>query len=127
MDTIDMPYLDGVSLTHGTPRQHIYSFVAGHGAEFGAENVRCPCDNPNHMNAPLPDFVGQNYFCDGNYNGALWDGMDCTTACCTFNSPPYFSATLPAPTSDSLEVRICADQGRGDEAVNLEVFQLYVQ
>ena len=27
--TIDDPYVDGVSLTHGSPRQHIWTFVAG--------------------------------------------------------------------------------------------------
>ena len=66
--TIDTPYLDGVSLTYGSPRQHIWSLAAGHGGNF-----RCPCDNSDRVQAPLPPpFVGNNYFCDGDYNGALW-------------------------------------------------------
>lgn len=118
---IDQAYLDGVSLTHGLPRQHIWSLGAGHGGNF-----RCPCDNTNRGQAPLPpSFAGNNYFCDGDYNGALWDGQDCTTAgCCTFNSPPYFTVTLPAPTSDDIEVRICMDEVLSCEAVYLN---LYVQ
>ena len=121
--SIDTGYLDGVSLTHGSPRQHIFSLAAGHGGNF-----RCPCDNTDRAQAPLPPaFVGDNYFCDGDYNGALWDAQDCTTDCCTFNSPPYFTVILPAPTSDNIEVRICSDQARSDEAVHIGLLQLYVQ
>ena len=127
-DGIDNVYLDGVSLTYGFPRQHIWSLAAGHGGDiFGFS--RCPCDNTDRAVAPLPpSFVGDNYFCDGPYNGALWDGQDCTSNCCTFNSPPYFTATLPAPTSDDIEVRICTDQPRDvDESLYVAFLQLYVQ
>ena len=119
-DTIDIFYLHGVSVTtDGPPRQHIWSFAVGH----GADGFRCPCDNTNRIQAPLPpSFVGENYFCDGTYNGALWDGEDCTTACCTFNSPPYFTTTLPAPTSDDIEVRLCASFD-----ARLSVMQIFVQ
>ena len=123
---IDGDYVDGVSLTHGSPRQHIWTFSAGHGPQFSL--YRCPCDNPNRGEAPLPpDFVGDNYFCDGDYNGALWDGRDCTTDCCTFNSPPWFSVTLPAPTSHDIEVRICSDSPGPDENLHLSLLQIFVQ
>ncbi len=109
-------------MTHGSPRQHIWSLAAGHGGNF-----RCPCDNSDRAQAPLPpSFVGNNYFCDGDYNGALWDGQGCTTDCCTFNSPPYFSVALPSSTFDDIEVRICSDQDRGDEAVHIGMLELYV-
>ena len=121
--SIDDPYVDGVSVTYGSPRQHIWTFGAGHGGEF-----RCPCDNTDRAQAPLPpSFVGDNYFCDGEDNVALWGAMDCTTDCCTFNSPPYFTVTLPAPTSDNIEVRICLDQAIIDESVSLAELQLFVQ
>ena len=121
---IDLPYLDGVSVTYGSPRQHIWSLAAGHGGDFH----RCPCDNTNRGQAPLPPaFVGDNYFCDGDYNGALWDGQDCTTACCTFNSPPWFNVTLPAPSSDSIEVRICSDEYDRNENVHIRSLKLFVQ
>ena len=124
-DNIDIAYLDGVSLTYGLPRHHIWSFAAGHGGTF-----RCPCDNMNDTSfAPLPpSFVGDNYFCDGEYNGALWDGQDCTTNCCTFHSPPYFTVTLPASTSDDLEIRICSDHSMYEnEPIHVGLLQLYVQ
>ena len=121
---IDGPYLDGIVVTHGSPRQHIWSFGVG----VGDSIFRCPCDNVNRVQAPLPpSFVGDNYFCDSLPNGALWDGQDCTTACCTFNSPPWFTVTLPTTTSDDIEVRICSDQTLKNEVTNLRSLQLYVK
>ena len=124
ISAINGPYLEGVSVTHGSPRQHAWSFVAGHGGSA----FRCPCDNQDRSFAELPpSFVGNNYFCDGDYNGALWDAMECTSNCCTFNNPPWFSVSLPVPTSDDIEVRICSDQLVDDETVQLNFLQLYVQ
>ena len=124
--SIDGPYLDGISVTYGQPRQHIWSFAAGHDQTHGV--IRCPCDNSDQNSAPLaPSFVGDNYFCDGESNGALWDATGCTTSCCTFHSPPWFSVTLPAPTADDIEVRICADQPAGDEDIHLRLLELYVK
>ena len=120
---INGPYLDGVSLTYGRPRQHIWSF----GTTLTHPN-RCPCEN-NFQNADQipPAYVGDNYFCDGPYNGAVWDGEDCTVPCCTFNSPPYFNVTLPAPTSAGLEVRMCRNEMMRSEHSPIRLMQLYVQ
>ena len=43
-DTIDDIYVDGVSLTHGNPRQHIWTFAAGlrESMAMNAEST-CPC------------------------------------------------------------------------------------
>lgn len=116
--SVDGIYVDGVSLTHGSPRQHIWSFGAGGGRGFP-----CTCLGGRQ---PLP-FVGDNYFCDDYRNGALWDGLDCVNGCCTFNSPPYFTAALPTPTSDDIEVRICHDEPIGNEGLRLSLLQIYVQ
>lgn len=117
--TDPLPYIDGVSVTHGSqPLKHIWSFVASH-----APGSRCPCDNAGSPSPPA--FVEGNYFCDSESNGALWDGQNCTTACCTFNSPPWFTVTLPAPTSDDIAVRICTDQHA--ERVYLRLIQIFVQ
>ena len=115
-NNIDNAYLAGISVTYGLPRQHIWSFANG-------LIFHCPCDNDS-IPSP-PSFVGDNYFCDGDYNEMLWDGQECTTACCTFNSPPWFSVTLPAPSSDAIEVRICSNGS--NEATNLSLLQLFVQ
>ena len=69
---IDQQYVDGVSITHGSPRQHIWSLAASH------LPPHCQC-NSNNINAP--SFVGQDYFCDvegtSTYTTAdrLWDAL----------------------------------------------------
>ena len=59
--TIDGAYVCGVSLTHGSPRQHIWTFAAG-ASEKGYTLVdACPCDAT--INITIPPFVGGDYFC----------------------------------------------------------------
>ena len=131
---INATYLDGVSITYGTnPRKPIWSLGANYRDEDG--NLKsCPCDATiNTTTAPItypPSFVGNNYFCDGDQNGLLWDGLNCATACCTFNNPPWFSVTLPNPTMDDIEVRICIDEPTfftDNEEVYVQKLQLLVQ
>jgi len=101
---INTYYVDGVSVTYGYPRQHIWSFACGVD-ETNRYSVNCPCVTGSTVT--VPSFVGQNYFCEsgltrwnGNFifhsNGdPLWDGQGCgpTSSCCTLNSPPWFSVT----------------------------------
>ena len=83
--TIDS-YIDGVSLTHGQPRQHIWSFAAGLDEVGSQPQFNCPCTNSG--TAVPPPFVGNDYFCDTGskqrfqfgvfYNeDPLWDGAGC--------------------------------------------------
>ena len=125
---IDKPYVDGVSITHGSPRQHIWTLYGAH-AEF-----RCCGQSP-------PSFVGDNFFCDtGNPSDEpthytlqtghlLWDGESCLGEihCCAPSSGPWFNTTLPASTTDDIEIRICADQGTSNEDTPLELIEIYVK
>ncbi len=40
----------------------------------------------------------------------IWDGAGCggTSTCCQFNNPPWFCKQLPQPTTDDIELRLCA-------------------
>ena len=138
--TVDDQYVDGVSLTHGqTPRKHIWTFAAALD-ETRNYDVVCPCtktDSP--YTGVVPPFIGQDYFCDtGSRNSfqyhfysadPLWDGSGCgsTSSCCGFNNPPWFCKQLPQPTTDDIEMRVCADQATNDEDVALESVEIYVQ
>ena len=125
-NTIEDNYLDGVSITHGISgsRAHIWTFGAGRRAQ-------CPCESSNRVNAPLPPSeVGDNYFCDrADELDRVWTGENCMDGnpCCSFNNPPYFNVELPAATSDSIELRICSDQGQADESVLVLLAEIYVQ
>lgn len=120
-DSIDLPYADGLTLTHreNGSRIHIWTFANGMLEDHGGSDI-CPCA-PNFSGATIPAFVGSNYFCEsGAYNPVelfilhdydpLWDGSGCNlegNTCCEFNSPPYFSTQLPSNTTDDIEGRIC--------------------
>ena len=134
--TIDGAYVDGVSLTHGSPRQHIWTFAAGL-SEFQNIDDSCPCDAT--VNITIPPFVGGDYFCESGYNSGtytaffpddpLWDGNGCTASstCCSFNNPPYFTKQLPSPTTDDIEARICHDESQANEDTPIEFIELYGQ
>ena len=95
---INTNYVDGVSLTHGPPRQHIWTFSA---AADELNHVACPCINRNEASTALqpPAFVGNDYFCDTGASSRhreifyaedpLWDGAGCgpLNDCCSFNKP----------------------------------------
>ncbi len=134
--TIDGIYVDGVSLTHGHPRQHIWTFAAAlDEVQFHTPSV-CPCFNVSGYTPP-PSFVGNDYFCDTGSSGhfqsssedPLWDGEGCegTNMCCLFNDPPWFYKKLPKTTSDDIEMRVCRSETNSGEDVAVELIEIYLQ
>ena len=136
-------YVNGFSLTHGQSgsRTHIWTFASGLGETYHGRlaNHYCRCVLPS---APAPPaFIGNDYFCESGLNSAwvdhrewifypddpLWDGQNCTSSCCQFNHPPYFTKTLPAPTSDSIELRLCIRHPAHYEDVPIDQVEIYVK
>ena len=142
---IDSNYVDGVSLTHGSnPRHHIWTFAAALD-EYGESGTEaCECSHSGRRSGRLPPaFVGQDYFCDSGIprrriyssdNGRffsmspLWDGSGCghDSTCCSFNNPPWFYKQLPSPTSDAIEMRVCADENRSNEDIAISSVVIYI-
>ena len=119
---LDSYYVEGVSLTHGQSgsRTHIWTFANGIAEIYDERYIESILSLCNRWCNPPPSFVGNDYFCESGLNAArvpglfrfygddpLWDGQNCASSCC-LNNPPYFTKTLPAPTSDSLELRVCS-------------------
>ena len=139
--SINTSYVDGVSLTHGTPRQHIWTLAAAFHEGNGLRS--CPCTNSNtaHQTYTPPAFVRNDYFCDtGNADPTthhnifygddpLWDGAGCgpTNICCSFNTPPWFYKQLPQPTTDDIEMRVCRDEDASNEDIAIEMVEIYIQ
>ena len=131
--TIEGAYVSGVSLTHGSPRQHIWTFAAA-ATETITNAEGCPC---NGATVTIPPFVGGDYFCESGLDSGspsgfypddpLWDGEGCSSSssCCSFNNPPYFTKQLPSPTSDPIEARLCRWDSADDSPV--ELMELYVK
>ena len=127
---------DGVNITYGTQRHHIWSYVASWSEN--SQSFSCPCSTATQ--SILPQFIGKRYYCEsGNptdnhmndhlyTSDPLWDGQQCEGTCCTgTNSPPWFKVQLPAPTTEAIEVSICADQSTNDEDTPIALLEIYVQ
>ena len=111
--TLDSNYVDGVSLTHGKPRQHIWTFAA----DRVKQNCRCENSPPSFIN-------NEHYFCADRDRNPAWDGMNG----CLTNNPPWFHRELSALTTNDIEMRVCRDQGRSDnEDIGITHIELYVQ
>ena len=131
-------YVDGVSITRGSPREHVWTYAAGVSESNSAGNYienNCPCsDNPG---SGAPSFIGSNYYCEsGNPSSnwasqlytsdKLWDGLQCEGSCCTStDSPLWFKVQLNTTTSDDIEIRICGDEGTGNEDTPVELIEIY--
>ena len=130
-------YIDGISLTHDSPRKHIWSFISG---PFNNHHPSyCPCGTSGAKSAP--SFVGTCYYCEsGNplnshppqlyTNDAIWDGQGCGSVeapCCNRPNLPWFYKPLGYCTTDSIEMRLCCDEGTHNEDVPFNLVEIYVK
>ena len=136
--SIDDVYVDGISITVGSPRKHVWTYAAGLSDDHDNDCCNCPC--ATHPGPPPPAFVGNHYYCEsgnvGTWNNAayylsdpLWDGAGCGTGngCCAQIGMPWFYRKLPVSVDDDFEVRICMNQGSSDEDVAIEKLELYIK
>ena len=137
--TVNGVYVDGVSITLGYPRKHIWTYAIGLSDDFERyKYANCPCARNSLLEAPV--FVGDNYYCESGNTGValsssfyigdpLWDGKQCLpgNSCCDRTGQPWFFHQLPINEKEHLEVRICQDQVEGDEAVTVEQLQLLIR
>ncbi len=139
---INSAYVDGLSFTHGTPRTHIWTFADGAYQGISGDTIyrhnRCPCNQGNTFSSP--PFVGNDYFCESGVSSfsargrrlfpddPLWDGQGCIhgNPCCSLNKPPWFNKTLPTPTTDDIEMRLCLADPASKGNIALEQIELYV-
>ena len=137
-------YLDGISITRGFNREHVWSLIVGY-VEFSSRATNpssCPC----FTGGSVPTFIGNNYYCEsGNpavatsssffassayINDALWDGQNCRsdeTPCCTAPGQPWFHRDYDNITNDYVELRVCGDEGPIDEDAMLSGYEIYVK
>ena len=138
--SLDNGYVDGISITVGNPRNHVWTYAVGlsdDGDLFGGV-PNCPCaTNPGI--AP-PSFVGEYYYCESGDTGEfdfnefytndpLWDGDGCliNNNCCTSIGQPWFFRQLATNRQEDIEARICTNTGFADEDILVDQIQLYVQ
>ena len=137
-DTIDDPYLSGLSITNRMykKRQHIWSYVAGY-RDTGASSANCPCASDSGLDAPK--FVGSDFFCESGTHSTpykkwhtsnpLWDGKDCysSSQCCGRSRAPWFWKVLPEEATSDIEVRWCQPvAGAAGERTGIEQLEIYI-
>ena len=68
--SLETHYVDGVSITYGSPgnRQHVYTYAAGWN-EYRSANT-CPCA----AGTSPPAFAGSDYYCESGNNETTWVG-----------------------------------------------------
>ena len=144
-NSINTGYVDGVSITYGVPRTHVWTYAGGLTDNFNfLSGNDCPCLLAGTGITPQtpPSFVGNNYYCEsGNptntwahtniltyTNDPLWDGQNCEGRCCSDGrTPPWFSVQLTGTTTSDIEVRTCGTEGTSYEDTPIKLLELYVQ
>ena len=133
-NSLDGHYVDGLSVTYGSPRKHIWTFAVGY-TKLVRATENCPCDLGG-ISAP-PSLVGNDYFCESGNEKArqfqwymddpLWDSQGCAanSTCCD-RSGPWFTTTLSEEVNDDIEVRMCFDEAAADENIGLDELEIYV-
>ena len=153
--TIDDPFVDGVTVSHGSStRQHIWTFAAALHENYEGRDAICQCtkkhyDHNSYRRVRVPPWVGTSYFCDTGTasqpptttelcsqvvesvfysKNPLWDGRGCGEKdnCCKFHKPPWFCKELPEATRDDLEVRICGSSYTSFGDTPVELVELYI-
>ena len=154
--TLDEPYVDGVSITYSVAgrRQHVFTYAAGVMEQFEGSNWNtglCPC-----AGGTLPPLFirSADYYCEsGNsdkiwypnqlFCDPLWDGKECRyseESCCSSSNAipvpplpqlpppqPWFCKDLRKVVQSDLEIRICGDEGTDNEDIAVESYELYVR
>ena len=135
--SLDGVYVDGISITSGNPRKHVWTYAVGLSNRHSSTHANCPYAKYPGPNPPT--YVGNHYYCESGddkksvnglrINDTLWDGAGCPPedSCCYVTGMPWFFRQFPITTTGDIEVRICYDERFTNEAVAVEQIQLYVQ
>ena len=133
-------YIDGISITVGNPRKHVWTYAAGISDDGSYPTYNCPCADT--AGPDPPPFVGDHYYCESGNTGSydlaayyssdvLWDGYGCVgnkNNCCTNPNMPWFFRQFARNIhGESLEARICHLESFSNEDVLVQKLELYIQ
>lgn len=152
----DSLYVDGLSVTYGFPRHHIWTFAVASSRNtiYKTDLPTCPCQ----YGQPSPLFVGSHYYCDSGHgklpsqanvqasvqdNGytvyskinndtSLWED---NCVCCENSGdpdvkPPWFvrhELQLSDEVTTRFDIRLCEHEVDMQEGALITEFELYIQ
>ena len=135
-NNIDSNYVDGISITYGNPRKHVWTLAAGLFVYRLQGIIRiAPCPGTGY-GTPQPSFVANHYFCtsgnyDTTYTSKLYDTplWSTTIGDCDRSDydVPYFCAKLPEATTENLELHVCTSEVQSNEDIQIESINIYVR
>ena len=137
-------YTDGVTISHGSPAKHVWSYVAGHQENEGNKRYQnmCPCALPiGDTRRASRNEIGDNYYCESGmhvtpslnwrtsnpfWNDPLWDGAGCPSGnnCCQHNG--WFHRDI-TNTTDNIDVHLCLNEEPHNEDVYIDIVEIYVR
>jgi dynein heavy chain len=134
---IDSHYVDGVSITQGNPKRHLWTYAAGLSELYSRGQYRCPCARTDTSDrSSVPDYVGEHFYCESGFvstyrhgmviwDDPLWDGKGCHAPrndCCKRFG--WFHREV-LTSSDDIELRICASSGFSNEDIAIESYEIW--
>ena len=104
--TIDGPYVSGISLTHGSPRQHIWIITCGGSEDRPTLDEACPCDASYYYYRYTYHILWVKTICVNQdltqdlplvfiqviLSGMVKGVVAQVYTCCELNNPPYFKS-----------------------------------
>ena len=137
--TINGVHMDGISVTYGSPRRHVWSYAVGEVAvPTSSRSDSCPC-TAQGTTSTVPSFIGSDYYCSSGNDGVgaplypspLWRtyGPSCVSGstCCDNPDQPWFKKKLTQPANEDVEMRWCGDEPSTSEATPTTRVELYVR
>uniref|UniRef100_A0A1X7VGI8 Fibrinogen C-terminal domain-containing protein n=1 Tax=Amphimedon queenslandica TaxID=400682 RepID=A0A1X7VGI8_AMPQE len=136
---INSYYVDGVSITRGSPRQHVWTLMAGFSDSLSS-SYSCPCNTGSTVS--VQSYIGSDYFCESGITGStiyhtlytsdpLWDGQACLSVaspCCNVPGIPWFHRDYGnTTTTDYIELRVCADERTSWEDTPVSYYEIYIK
>ena len=109
----------------------MWTYAAGNSVYY-SDYLDCPCNNGSSVT--VPSFVGGDYYCESGFGvfglqaaDPLWDGEQCNGlegTCCQDPEMAWFYKELQE-TSEDIELRVCASNGRLEEESPIDIFELF--
>ena len=132
---INQYYVDGLSITYGSPRQHIWTYAMGR-TDNDTNSLNCPC--APYPGPVSPSYVGSHYYCESGVNNnpqfefysddPLWDGSDCFSGnCCNIPNLPWFYRELDETTTNDIEARLCAWDFYSHASAVVDQLEIFIQ
>ena len=135
-NTLNSAYVTGLSVTHGSPLNHIWTFAVGISkTDDFSHCCNCPC--ARYPGYAAPPFVGERYFCESgntgqnqlqwNLDDPLWDSQGCASgSTCCGRGGPWFTTTLSQEVSGDIQVRMCTPRGSFSENIGVDQLEIYI-